>query len=415
MTGPVQMIIRFGFLMIAASTINFTSAADASDPRLPTTVEVLELAEHLRKYPPWISDVTILVEFDLKPIEELTLRKQVRRSIELDNIDRGLPTSGDDVDAEIEREVQRLLIEQQLPRRIKERWRRHGLSYRVDEVHTQTGLEVIDEDTPWKSSFLYLFDEETGTADTARFDYPQKIISVFGPRHDYIQQNRDAWEGGTLGRISEGLRDALGMNKFAETAGDPDLKLVEQLVEGTHPYLQLIVVDFDGKHRKREFLYRPVNGGEIRFTTPAESFEPVLEFVATDDDQSLTFSLTAEQVDKDGVVTMWTEKKPNPRDGKLKEIHYTLLSRTIGGTLPDDTFATDRIDGWTHADHRPETTVVVGPDGGPVNVAPRPDVPSPPTNHWNLFGWILWATGMLIVFLTFLFGHRGRIQKTSDP
>ncbi len=329
--------------------------AAADDLRLPTVEEVLLLAEHLRDYPPWTSDITVIVEFEIPVVPEEILREQVTAFIHRDNEDLGRPTEGSEVTAEIEQEVARLLGEQSLPRRIKERWRMDGLSYRVDEVRTQTGLEVIDEDTPWASGFLYLWNDSSKSADTAKVDYGQRIISVFGPRHGNLQEYRDVWAGGTRGRSSIQLKAGLGMPLFSRQRNhDPDLQLVQDAAHGTHAQFELWVQDVDGERHGREFTYRPRAGGSIRFTTPKSSFTPVFEVETTDADGVVVYSLESKSVNADGIVTEWVEKQRNPESGKIRERNISLLSRTLWEELPADTFSLKRPDGWTFADHRPE-------------------------------------------------------------
>lgn len=346
-----RIIVAVGFLIQMGEAV--TVFADQS--RLLTVDEVLMLAEHLRDFPPWTSDITVLVEFTIPSVPEKTIRKQVKSFIHRDNQDRGIPLEGDKVTAEIEREVNRLLGEQLVPRRIKERWRKIGLSYRVDEVRTQTGLEVIDDETPWLSSFLYIFDSDTKSADTARIDYGQKIISVFGARHGNLQQYRDVWAGGTLGRSSVQLKAGLGMPLMGDDRSlGPDLKLVQDVADGTHEYFELRVLDVDGERHAREFTFRPRAGGSIRFTTPASSFSPVYEVEVTDPEGVVAYSLFSEEVGADGVVTKWTEKKLVSQTGKLKEVRLSLLDRKLWQDLPEDTFSLKRPEGWSLVDHRPE-------------------------------------------------------------
>jgi len=387
-----------------------TSRAD----QLPQRAEVYELAEHIRELPPYRSDITVIVEFDLKPRPEKEIRRSVEDSYREYDRQNGQIRDAATFQAAVDREVARRLQEQSLPRRIKERWRREGMRYRVDEVRTLTGLEVIDASTPFQRSFLYLADSPRAPRDTARLSWTQRIMTVFGERHGNVQQAREVWTGGTVGLgVVTLLKTALGMELHARNGGtDPAEEHVTALVEGTHSALELRVErDADARH----FQIRPRRGGGlIRFTTPLDRIEPVARVEITDAAGAVTYRMEVQESDPSGTAIRWTEDLIRARSLGLEHRKFVLLERHLNEPLEDDTFSTERPEGWTLSDRRTENHTVIGPDGNPVRVdyfdTHSEDAPQNAPRTWRYF-WIGQASAALTLFLLW----RARTRNKGTP
>lgn len=189
------MITRYCFAFALGVSLEACFGGDIpSTDRLLSRSEVYEIAEHVRELPPYRCDVTVIVEFALRPIPESDLRRSVEKMYREMDTEQGKLTSPTQFSEEVSKEVERLLQEQLLPRRIKERLRREGQRYRIDEVRTQTGLEAIDASTAWQRSFINLCDGASSPRDSAKRDWNQKILSIFGSRHGTLKPQE------TLGR-----------------------------------------------------------------------------------------------------------------------------------------------------------------------------------------------------------------------
>lgn len=393
------------------------SAACLAD-EFPQRAEVYELAEHIRELPPYRSDITVIVEFDIKPLPEVVIRRSVEDSYHEIDQQNGRIRDAATFQAAVDQEVARRLQEQSLPRRIKERWRREGMRYRVDEVRTLTGLEVIDASTPFHRSFIYLADSPSAPRDTAKLNWRQRIKTLYGERHGNVQQSREVWTGGTVGLgVVTLLKLALGMELHARHGEtDPVENSVTAIVEGTHPALDLRV---DRKDDARHFQIRPRRGGGlIRFTTPRDRIEPVSFVEITDAAGAVTYRMEVQESDSSGTATRWTEDLIRIRSVGLEHRKFVLLERHLNEPLEDDTFSTERPEGWTLSDRRPEKHTVIGPDGMPLQVHYFETDSSGAEKNWQprprtwVYFWIGQAGGLLILVSLWL--HRTR-QRNEPP
>lgn len=343
------------------------------ESRRPTLEELYELADHVSTLPPRQFDILIFVEFDLEPLSEADLRKAVKSVLSRTYKARSRIVSGEELAKEVEREVQRLLLEQEHPRRIKERWRRSGADYRVDQYGTFTGFESINaiiSAEEWEKSFIYTVNaaEYAGEPCTGRLDWGQKILSIYGKRHGRVREARDPWVAGTVGmQIALALRAAFEIVQ-SENGGalsSPSTTRLEELVAGTHAAMDIQVEDHPGSKARWFSLRVRSTSVNMKFRTSATAIAPVSDVEIYDSLQSIAYRLRVLELSPSGEPSRWSEEKIHPRSGELRKITFTLLSKNLSPVFAEEPFSLSQPVNWSVFDYRPESVVVLDKDGTP--------------------------------------------------
>lgn len=393
------------------------------DSRLPKMSELQELVEHVRELPPYRSDVTVLLEFELENVPENELRRSVENIFRKIDEEQGVITDSSARRAEIQKEEERLLEEQKLPRRMKQRLRREGNRYRVDSVRTRSEREPIDESTPWQTSFVFLSEGPGSPQDTLRRDWEQQIVSIFGVRHGNVRPFRDAWAAGTVGAAAAYmLRAAMGMRISGENGGgEPDDEQLLKLANGSHHELKITVTEHPGELRQFVLQSTRSGGGSVVFRTPPGQIEPVSLVEAKDGLGNLIYRLNLHEVDAQGQALRWTEQIQNPTGKGIRKYNYTLFERSLNEPLPPETFSLERPDGWTLIDYRPDVPIAFGPEGKPISLANPATDPTVPTvseaSRSRFRTWLFIANAIAIVtiaYALFIMRRRRRESKQRD-
>lgn len=382
----LMLLATLACLALCATTalaVNDGSGSANRTDRLPTMDELLELADHVASLPPRKSDVTVLIEFAIDKQPEEDLRRSVERMFASMDREDGRQRPPDVFKRDVEREVSRLLGEQEHPRRMKQRWRTDGLRYRVDDVRTRTGLEPIDGDSEWQTSFGSLSTGGDSSRDTFRLDWSQKIITIFGERHGQVIQRKDVWAGGKLGFAAAlVLKSSFGMDTrpTVDESSPNDSRLLE-LAAGTHPEVEIWVEDLYESDPQRQFRLKVIDGPEFVFRTLADKIEPVVYLEMRGADSTTLFRSTVQDVDTNGQAVRWVEETFDAQRQRLKKVSYTLLERALERELPEDTFSITRQTGWALCDMRPETPLMVYPDGRVQNGEVQVTTPGQPQDQ----------------------------------
>lgn len=401
------------YLIVYRSTVCL-GQGDTTPYRRATVGEIFELCESIRGLPPETSDITVIVELTIPPRSEAEIREFVTNS--LSKVYKGTDRKKDSSEFlnAVEAEVARLLREQTIPRKIKERWRRDRMNYRVDEIRTVTGDEQIDKDSDFVQGMGFLCDERSNPITIFRRDEQQRILSVYDR---YPQQKfKDYWSVGALTPeviflIKKGLRIPF----FSPEDELPGLKVVEEMAAGENPLLELLFVYSDDLGRVWELVLGK-GALTVRFHTPNETMRPVTWLEVFNSNGELVEKITADEINASGDVVKCTEWKLSRPGGHLPERKYTYLARQINSPLPADTFSLDRPANWTLADHRGDKLKVVGPDG---NVVPSSLIQQevdksvllsqPPQKSRSTFWWLLLLANASAVFsltIVYLFHWR---------
>lgn len=379
---PVAVALAFSLALCLPNAW----AADAP----PTPVDIEQLVAHLERYPPKSYDIEVIAEFTLPKHSEKMIREFVG-----DVYSRTGRASATDANTRtnpnLENEVQRLLAEQERPRRIRKRCissLEHG--YRLEQAIERNG----PADAP----------HQTGPAETARITeirinvgngaedtrsvtlHPVQSLAGLHPSGHRILEE-DVWAGGTVGPVlSLLLRTTLAIGS-PEAAGN-----IERLAAGRLETLRLEVDHErqlpDGSLGRRFTIrVRHPSGkqADAAFDVPADTFEPV--WLVTVGRNRLLEVIKAEN----GIATEWIDHaRQGAPDGIVR---YTTISRSIDEPVDPALFEFRAPQGWDWIDYTFDPPRIVDPDGHVEMAKERstraPTVPprrSTAASKWFLIG-----------------------------
>ncbi|MFV0442009.1 MAG: hypothetical protein ACK5Q5_00410 [Planctomycetaceae bacterium] len=386
-------------LAVAGATLFGVCAALASPVNPPSPQEVDDLIAHVRGLPPKSYDIEVISEFQLKKVPEQELRKSVINIYDQTDDSAPVKETAEDRSRAIDREVQRLLDEQELPRRIKKWCRfRSDLGYRVEMVTERSGpYENLNtgpvEQSPFRETYINVGEETAvGNNQSVRLDHRQHIASLRVKPGSRISQDH-VWTGGTVG-----LPLAI-MLKSALKVGQPEEQhQVDLLLRGEHPLLRFHVlqdIDLPDGTVGRRFVLHVKDGlrsVEVSFDVPKHSFNPVWKVAYPDHVPREV--LTA----KDGVAQVWIDRETGTPEGGRK---YTLISRKLDVDLDADLFAYKAPEGYDVVDHAfnpPKVTYADGrvESGTPVALVPHATGSAESRWMWMVVGNVFIVAGVLL-------------------
>jgi len=379
----------------------------------PTERDIQDLIEHISAIPPSSYDIEVISEFWLTKESEEQLMKSVE-NIYSQTDAAALEQSADVRQRNVEREVQRLLREQERPRRIRKRCRySETLGYREDYVierldtgsNLDTGPVETDEFTKTAVNVGPNGSEET---ESFVLQHQSKIASRRANRGARIV-NRHVWTGGTIGwRSLHILNDQL-------KPGTPDEELLARLLlEGEHPVLQLRIerdIELPDGSIGRQYLLKVRAGSKtvnLTYKVPEDSFRPVWSVVVKERNVAVMEVLRAE----DGIAQEWIDRGPGTPDGGIR---YTLISKTLNEELDPVLFTFGPPEGFDYVDYTVGPPRTVYADGR-VEVAEQSGGPSdsgvPARNWWGL----IVGNGIMLAAVLFAWWSRRRsLREDSAP
>lgn len=383
---------------------------------LPSKRDMLDLVEHVTAYPPASYDVEVVSEFMLTKETEEGLRASVER--QFDHTDDAAPVgeSPEERRQYIEKNVQRMLAEQERPRRVRLRYRYSAADgYRVDEV-----IECLDEgplftgpaeQAEYRRSYVNVGNSPEDSKYVKVLHY-SNIASLYDEAHGR-RAMRNVWSGGTLDPFQ-----ALGVRSLLRVGRPEQEQAVLSIIAGRYPLLKVDVErgitlpdGSEGRRFQLTFTGQQKGGqsvsGTTSFDVPVDSFNPVWKVMWMG-------SVPMEVLEaKDGVATVWIDKGMGaPKEGRK----YTLISRKINEPVDKDVFAFRAPEGFTSVDHSVNPVKIEWPDGRvefqenkrpPVTAA----VPKRNSAFWIFLLANLFMVGGALLFVIIL--KRRATQKES--
>lgn len=207
-----------------------------------------------------------------------------------------------------------------------------------------------------------------------------------------MREARNPWVAGTVGmQVALALRRAFGMDQAADdTPWVPSQRQLMQLAAGTHPTLDMRVVDHPESDSRWFSLQERWGSSTLTFRSPRSSITPVSEIEIRDFRSQITYRLQVLRFDPAGEPVHWSESKLHPGKGRLKEMHYTLLHQELSPDFSDEPFSLSQPEGWTLFDHRPDEVLVWNEDGVPfeqVITVPGPEPSAGSANGGKSVSW----------------------------
>lgn len=398
---------------VAAVAVTSASWSVSMSAEQPTPSDVADLADHIRSLPPKSYDVEVIVEFQLKKKSEESLRKSVNRMF--DRTDEAAPgQSREERTAEIEKEVRRLMDEQERPRRMRKRFRYSDqFGYRVETVTERPAFEGSKgtgpiEKAPYHEAYVNVGPEGSNGEKSVALFLDRKIALLLVDPGARVP-NEHVWTGGTIGWPT------LAVLKSALHIGKPDEpEQISRLVQGQHSQIRLQVernVDLPDGTKGRRFDLTVFAGLQSVMTSlyvPAESFNPVWKVVYANG------HVPREVVSaKDGVAQVWIDRDVGAPDGGRT---YTLISKALNIDLDPQLFAFKAPEGFTYEDHSVNPRRIVHADGRTETgtAIERPPIKSNRSQlQWILFGNVLMLVGFMLFAATKR--RRGQPSKTDRP
>ncbi|MFV0444563.1 MAG: hypothetical protein ACK5Q5_13420 [Planctomycetaceae bacterium] len=366
MSGPMTGPGLIAVLMLAAGITLLHGDANGA-PEQASREDISDLVEHARGLPPSTYDIEVISEFSLQHKSEETIRAAVLEVFSRSN--RGAKSqTPEEITQEADREVRRLLAEQEAPRRIRKRCRySKELGYRVEMVTERASFEDVPgtgpvEEAPYQDGYVNVgsAESEDTRSVTLQLDNNVAILNVeSGAR----VPNEHVWTGGTVGwPVLVLLRSALRIGQPEE---QEQIALLEQ---GEFPNLKVLVernVRLPDGTSGRRFILRVSADGqtvEVNLTVPLHSFNPVwkVEFPNGYVPREVLES-------KGGVAQVWIDRDMAGNASLAAvasgEKKYTLISRALNVPLDPDLFAFKPPEGFTYEDHSVNPPRIVLADG----------------------------------------------------
>jgi hypothetical protein len=271
----------FGFwwaLGLVLALVPLRSLA-ADGPPTPTDVE--QLIAHLRTIPPQTYDIEVIAEFVLPKNTEKAIREAVSDVFSRTGGASAL-NAPPGTSPELEQEIQRLLAEQEVPRRMRKRCiSSRELGYRLEQVVEHNGPFYAPNETgPAETAAISEININVGNKPgDSRSVYLSPIETLAGLHASGRRVlEEDVWAGGTLGPLMAGLlRSSLAIDAPEEP------EQIDLFVKGRHPIIGAMTVDRDqalpdgNRGRRFTFSIKDSTGkkGTTAFDVPTDSFDPV--------------------------------------------------------------------------------------------------------------------------------------------
>ena len=357
----VRRVNGFGrwwtLVLIVALTPRFSMAADG--PPTPTDVE--QFIAHLRTIPPQTYDIEVIGEFVLPKNTEKAIREAV--SDVFSRTGGGSALQGPPgTNPELEQEIQRLLAEQEVPRRMRKRCiSSRNLGYRLEQVVEHNGPFYAPNETgPAETAAISEININVGNKPgDSRSVYLSPIQSLAGLHASGRRVlEEDVWAGGTLGPLMAGLlRSSLAIDAPEEP------EQIDLFVKGRHPIIGAMTVDRDQAlpdgNRGRRFTFSikdsKGNKGTAAFDVPTDSFDPV--WLVSVGGKKILEVTKAEY----GIAREWIEyNRQNAPDGIVR---YKTLSRAINEPVDPALFDFRAPAGWHCIDHTVNPPKLMYADG----------------------------------------------------
>ena len=327
----------------------------------PTQTGVEQLVDYLRSIPPLTYEIEVIAEFVLPKQTEKTIREAV--SDVFSRMGGASALQGPPgTNPELEQEIQRLLAEQEQPRRMRKRCiSSRELGYRLEQVVEHNGPFYAPNETgPAETAAISEINVNVGNKPgDSRSVYLSPIQSLAGLHASGRRVlEEDVWAGGTLGPLLAGLlRSSLAIDAPEEP------KQIDLLVKGRHPIIAGLTLDRDqalpdGKRGRRfTFSIKDSKGRKaaVAFDVPADSFDPV--WLVTIGGKKILEVTKAE----DGIAKEWIEyNRQNAPDGT---VHYKTISRVINKPVDPALFEFRAPEGWDCIDHTVNPPKIIHADG----------------------------------------------------
>jgi len=361
----------------------------ADGPPTPTDIE--QLIDHLRTIPPQTYDIEVIAEFVLPKQTEKAIRDAVS--------DVFFRTGGASAlqgppgtNPELEQEIQRLLAEQESPRRMRKRCiSSRELGYRLEQVVERNGPfyapnETGPAETAAISEVNINVGNKPGDSRSVYLSPIQTLAGLHASGRRVLEE--DVWAGGTLGPLMAGLfRSSLAIGSPEE----PDQ--IELFASGRHPIIGGMTVDRDqalpdgNRGRRFTFSIKDSKGkkGIAAFDVPTDSFDPV--WLVSFGGKKMLEVTKAE----DGIASEWIEyNRQNAPDGIVR---YKTISRAINEPVDPALFDFRAPEGWHCIDHTVNPPKLMYADGkiefGTPMRTPEAAAaarPRSPNRYWFLIG-----------------------------
>ena len=314
--------------------------------------EMAELVEHLSQFPPDTSRVHVLDEFEIKAESEGDLRNSVDGMYrKLDRIEENDPVT-DGFKKEVDKEVARLLKEQQSRRRIMAREQiesGNALKYRYDKRIIPPDME-LPTDAGFEDTVVVIRQRGSEFSDAFRLDWKRKIAERLGPSGGKVAHQK-YWELGSIGRVSVSL-----LRQYLEMGGKTRLQVpnpdkIQNLMEGIRTNdglpVEITVREFehDDYGDVRELVICIGDLVVACVVLPATEFYPILEHRAYADGKLVIHSRAFGILKGERVPEGYTIEKPfadklNDRWHRTTILDYTINTPLEVGVfdfaIPDD-------------------------------------------------------------------------------
>ncbi len=363
-----QMALSLLLLLVSSLT---NAQAFSGNP--PTEEQVAKLAAAVSKERPHSIDVTLYLELTMpaKPIEQISKevegffeneRNMIQQRYEPNSL--GMKKMDKRINRQIERNIERIMKEQQFPRLMKKRIRDSGHNHRSDSVTAKPG-EELEPNMPFEHTFVNF--GERNSPEFYSFSYHHNIKSAHIENESgWYKRDTTGFANMHSGPVSL-LQAILSTNQvpITEPTFVPDINKMQELSRTGIGRMQLLT----GVHKVRVSVTpeknAPGNKDRIEIGDPNKPYATTV-MVCDRDDYSSVYNLkfckskTGEpyyirecsNFDSQGFPRNVTEIQYD-MEGNLKEKSvYNIVSVDLNPSFPDDLFAFNPPEGYKVVDNR---------------------------------------------------------------